>query len=590
MLGILMGLGLFTPTIGQAQTQPPDLNCAYRQGSDVKLEWQLQPDTCGPYYIYASQSKNGPYTPIDTITNPNQHTYTHTNANPNCPSTVWYYYLTSDQSCNGAPVIPSDTIDQCDPEAPTLNFVSVTGKNEVTIDWQVSSSPETYAYILYWDKLGNNSFVELDTIFGRYNTNYVHDGAGPVQAPTPYRRTEQYTLASLDSCGNRGPLQENEHKTILMKDSLDRCKPAVHLSWTEYINWKDGVDKYVIFGQRNNGPFQKVGEVDGNTLSYEHTNLNDGDSMCYYIEARQKNGSNASISNIICRYIDVVDPPDYTYVDHVTVTPDTNLEIQWRVNPDADIQSFEIQRSRNGQDYTTEYNRQAPRDLSDPFTYTDQTVDAQYEKFYYRILTIDSCGNKHYSQNHGRNILLQGGLARNFVNGLNWNMYEQWAEGVRHYNIYRKNEDTWTQIDVVGSSTKTYEDDIKQLDDPDGIFCYRIEAVSEVDTFSGTVNKSMSNTVCISQYPSVYVPNAFAPNGENKVFKPVLLYADKSDYKMQIFNRWGQLVFETTDPNEGWDGRMNGKLMPQDAYTYLIRFTNPDGSSYRSQGTVVLIH
>ena len=45
-------------------------------------------------------------------------------------------------------------------------------------------------------------------------------------------------------------------------------------------------------------------------------------------------------------------------------------------------------------------------------------------------------------------------------------------------------------------------------------------------------------------------------------------------FRMEIYNRWGELLFETEDINEGWDGRKNGSSLPGDAYVYKIMY-NP---------------
>jgi gliding motility-associated-like protein len=65
----------------------------------------------------------------------------------------------------------------------------------------------------------------------------------------------------------------------------------------------------------------------------------------------------------------------------------------------------------------------------------------------------------------------------------------------------------------------------------------------------------------------LFVPSGFTPNndGKNDVLKPILGGKVKV-YKFQIFNRWGQLVFETSDPSKGWDGRFGG--MPQDEFVF----------------------
>jgi gliding motility-associated-like protein len=70
-----------------------------------------------------------------------------------------------------------------------------------------------------------------------------------------------------------------------------------------------------------------------------------------------------------------------------------------------------------------------------------------------------------------------------------------------------------------------------------------------------------------------YIPNSFTPNndGKNDVFRAG--YGDNViEYEMQIFNRYGQLLFVTKDKNRGWDGSVNGTKQPQGAYTWVIQY------------------
>ena len=74
---------------------------------------------------------------------------------------------------------------------------------------------------------------------------------------------------------------------------------------------------------------------------------------------------------------------------------------------------------------------------------------------------------------------------------------------------------------------------------------------------------------------SVFIPIAFTPNRDmnNEVFKPVYnLYPRQ--YVFLIFNRWGELLFETTNPEYGWDGKHNNRLVQDGIFTYKLLFNN----------------
>ena len=86
-----------------------------------------------------------------------------------------------------------------------------------------------------------------------------------------------------------------------------------------------------------------------------------------------------------------------------------------------------------------------------------------------------------------------------------------------------------------------------------------------------------------------HVPNAFTPNGDglNDIFTvstDVLI-----TYNLQVYNRWGELLFESTDINIGWDGMVNGKPQEIGVYTYVIKSTTTLNTPILKTGTITLL-
>lgn len=71
----------------------------------------------------------------------------------------------------------------------------------------------------------------------------------------------------------------------------------------------------------------------------------------------------------------------------------------------------------------------------------------------------------------------------------------------------------------------------------------------------------------------VFVPNAFSPDGDdiNETFLPVFNVTWIEDYEFQIFDRWGERVFVSTTPGEGWRGDLNGSAVKQDVYVWRLQ-------------------
>jgi gliding motility-associated-like protein len=85
------------------------------------------------------------------------------------------------------------------------------------------------------------------------------------------------------------------------------------------------------------------------------------------------------------------------------------------------------------------------------------------------------------------------------------------------------------------------------------------------------------------------VPNAFTPDGDGKndCFG-IRHWGAVSNVQFMVYNRWGQLVFQTTNPSECWDGRYKGTPMPTATYVYMINAITPCGPVVR-KGTVTLV-
>jgi gliding motility-associated-like protein len=91
-----------------------------------------------------------------------------------------------------------------------------------------------------------------------------------------------------------------------------------------------------------------------------------------------------------------------------------------------------------------------------------------------------------------------------------------------------------------------------------------------------TNNNGCSDTIVKQYYymPGFWLPNAFSPdnNGNNDIFRPVTQRTTLNPYNFQVFNQWGQLIFNTTDPAEGWDGNHKGKPCKSGMYSYVIQY------------------
>jgi gliding motility-associated-like protein len=134
------------------------------------------------------------------------------------------------------------------------------------------------------------------------------------------------------------------------------------------------------------------------------------------------------------------------------------------------------------------------------------------------------------------------------------------------------------------------------------VFTSRTDTIiKHIFTASDTYNVCLytTNSVgCVSTYcepvtaevnPLFDVPNAFTPNGDNVNDRIFVRGFGITKMTWRIYNRWGAVVFISTDIYEGWDGKVNGKLQPQEVYHYTVEVEFSDKVKATKKGDITLL-
>jgi len=165
-------------------------------------------------------------------------------------------------------------------------------------------------------------------------------------------------------------------------------------------------------------------------------------------------------------------------------------------------------------------------------------------------------------------LLVNGPNCPALIDTLTWSLIDSCANDVFEFSVYYSPAGS-TQFDLIantafGSLFYIYQG----LNSIAG--CYYITATDS----NGNVSEP-SNIVCTESCPSYELPNIFTPdgNGINDLYHPIIPYRDVKDVDMQIFNRWGDLVFKTTDADINWNGnrRNTGEPSPDGVYFYVCK-------------------
>jgi gliding motility-associated-like protein len=128
--------------------------------------------------------------------------------------------------------------------------------------------------------------------------------------------------------------------------------------------------------------------------------------------------------------------------------------------------------------------------------------------------------------------------------------------------------------------------------DPIGLYGPGIDSitylVTATDTF-GCYGAASVKVRIARTLPDFFVPNAFTPGtSSNGLFRPICIGISSLDY-FHVYNRWGQLVYSTSQIGQGWDGRIQGKMQGSSAYLWILKGTDYTGRVILKKGTVVLI-
>lgn len=126
------------------------------------------------------------------------------------------------------------------------------------------------------------------------------------------------------------------------------------------------------------------------------------------------------------------------------------------------------------------------------------------------------------------------------------------------------------------------------VSDPVAILDANMSYVMKTYNADGCFALDTINVQVFKTLPDIFVPNAFVPMGRNNELRPKAVGISNLDY-FRVFNRWGQMVFHTSQINRGWDGRINGVLQNHGTYVWMISGTDYTGKKVIKKGTATLI-
>ena len=542
------------------------------------------PDGSSDWFLIYRETPPGNWQLIDSVPND---IFFYSKPEIVCHDSISYRIeLKNTISCSSVSNVQGATFKDTEyPEKPVFDSVSINTDENAVLGWEPSTSEDAAGYIIYRNE--NGTWIETDRIGGRDSTYYIDTLSSPCSGPV------SYAIATMDSCENKSPgTFLKPRKTILLNNILyNKCEETNTLTWSQYINAMPNLEGYKIFSSLNGQPYEIIGQTGPGDTVFVHENLIGGSQYDYYIQAFYASGTSSSCRKSITA--SGYRKPDYVYLANADVLPDYDVELTFAVDTLPEKSSVQVFRSEpNGGNSALIETINITKPVVLPMTFTDTSADAYLGYYEYDLKVLDSCGREALGSNLLKTIYLTGGNVDPEHNYLQWNAFEGWGGGVKQYYIFRMTGDVEPTgpIDSVDSQTLEYTDDISSLPDSETQPVYWVQAVEDDGDEYGYTEEARSNRIGAAPETEMFVPNAFKPGGITPEFKPVFRFFSGSEYLFQIFNRWGQLIFETYDPQEGWDGKYKGSAVSQGVYVYKLSYRNSDKTTVIKRGTVMVIY
>jgi len=499
-----------------------------------------------------------------------------------------YYKDASDPTASASNITPPISNFERQPITPSITSIEVFPEGTTAIEWERSPSINVADYIVYrskaaggWEELGKTGSPDV--------FNWIHKQTTFDNCTEP--RT--YAIAALDVCGEVGTYPDSCKSTLILHEPKYKiCDDEIKLIWEPYGSMQ--VDRYEILVSDDNGEnFEKYTSSTADVTEYSFTDLKSG-HYCFKISAVHNRGEDEKPQTITsCQYcLDAYFPPKPkpAFFRFVSVI-DRDIQICFEVDASDRVSKYQIERSSTGID--------GPYEVIETLTPTggtvictvdtDQTLKTQNLSYHYRLSTLDSCHKAFPAEKTAQSILLKAKEDPNTHANLEWNTYDGFQAEIDHYIVRRYINE---EIDREFITTSTsYNDTDLRLMNLGFLFSYRITAVSS-PSFTNIRDTAYSNIAPLRRLKSdIWFPNAFTPAGNNKIFRPI--YGNEIEvetYELTIFDRYGAVIFRTTEPKGGWNGRISGSIASAGGYGYMLKITTKAGDRIERRGSMLLIN
>ncbi|GAB4330004.1 MAG: hypothetical protein OHK0038_04210 [Flammeovirgaceae bacterium] len=435
----------------------------------------------------------------------------------------------------------------------SFNFQELTINNSSNITINIANNPNIFSSLV--EKKEGESFIDIAKVGNGITTILLENR-------DLKNNIYYYQVQTPSICGSE-PLSRVISSVYLTGESWVKEN---HLKWQRYEG--DDFEKYIIY--RDGTVYQEITNKEITEFSDIFPNIKCQQIYNYQIVVQLTSYAKvkSNISTIITSSSIIPNPP----FEVVSSVEDGKIKLSWKsLLPDND--KIVIDKLVNGQikESKTVIGSQ----------WIDSNVSPSDTSYCYQLSIKDDCDN--LSTKVKTCPVLLEAIKKESENILSWTTFEGF-DNQANYTLEVLEEDYTLREEVLLSSEINMFSHPKP-DFPPTLTIYRIR----VNHPTNPNLTSYSNEVIIEEITSVEIPDAFTPNndGLNDTFQ-VIAKALKN-FKIEIFDRWGHLVFASENTLNQWDGKVNGADAPSGVYVYIVSGTDSKGKKIDKKGSVLLI-
>ena len=356
--------------------------------------------------------------------------------------------------------------------------------------------------------------------------------------------------------------------------------------------------KYYLYRGINNTNFVLFDSIENKTTrSYRDPNTPDYSILNYQYFIRSVNecGNIGPTSDTLGTFEQLKFLPDQQKIITVTVENNSSIQLRWPKSTEKDFARYLVyKKDSESPKYALIYETSLVNDT----ILNDFNTDVSKESYCYHIVMKDSCDNYGPMGKEACSILLTGNSIP-FANNIKWSQFTYWENGTANYEVNAIGDQSSVMTkSIVSANDSAFIDE--SLDILSGQFKYTVIAHQKELTQLTNGNKpntsprttifSKSNEIILNQKALLHIPNAFTPNGDgiNDVWNIRDIFVQS--YTLEVYNKWGQLIFKTSDKRNKWNGQsLSGETVISDTYIFIISYTDYYGKAITRNGNVTVL-